>query len=354
MRRSAPLPTVVARPIDGVVCRPADTCRPDARGGGEGALLTDVVMALRIVLFGQAAFAEKVLQGLIARGDDVAAVYCAPDVGGKPDPLKSAAVAAGISCRQPPSYKSDAVREEIAALAPELIVLAYVTSIVPESVIAIPSKGAICFHPSLLPRRRGGSAINWTLIEGDPKAGVTVFWTDAGIDTGPILLQREIEIGPDDSAGSLYYQRIFPAGVTLVLESVALIDAGRAPRVVQDETRASYEPLCRDPHGAIDWTKPAQRVHDLIRGCDPQPGAYTSVGEKRLRLYESRRAEGKGAPGTVLALGTDGMTVATGDGAVRAGKARVDGTREKVAAAEAAATLGITVGSSLGTARGSS
>jgi len=305
-------------------------------------------MALRIVLFGQAAFAEKVLQGLIARGDDVAAVYCPPDAGAKPDPLKAAALAAGIPCRQPPTYKTEAVRAEVAATAPDVIVLAYVTLIVPESVITIPPKGTICFHPSLLPRRRGGSAVNWTLIEGDARAGVTVFWTDAGIDTGPILLQREIEIGPDDSAGSLYYQRIFPAGVELVLESVALIDAGRAPRVVQDESRASYEPLCRDAHAAIDWSKPSQVVHNLIRGCDPQPGANTEAGDKRLRLYESRRAEGQGTPGTVLALGPDGMTIATGAGAVRVGKARIDGTKEKVAATEAAGASGIGVGSRLG------
>jgi methionyl-tRNA formyltransferase len=304
-------------------------------------------MALRIVLIGQAAFAEQVLQGLLARGDDVAAVYCPPDSGAKPDPLKAAALAAGIPCHQPPSYKSAEVREQIAALAPELIVLAYVTLIVPEAVIAIPSRGAICFHPSLLPRRRGGSAINWTLIEGDAKAGVTVFWTDAGIDTGPILLQREVEIGPDDSAGSFYYQRVFPVGVEAVLESVALIDAGRAPRLMQDESRASYEPLCRDVHAAIDWRKPAQAVHNLIRGCDPQPGAYTTVGEKRLRLYESRRAAGSGEPGTILAIGPDGLTIATGDGAVRAGKARIDGTRDKLAAAEVAATLGLTVGKRL-------
>lgn len=305
-------------------------------------------MALRIVLIGQAAFAEKVLLGLIARGDDVAAVYCPPDAGAKPDPLKAAALAAGIPCHQPPSYKPDAVHAEIAGLAPELIVLAYVTLIVPEAVIAIPTKGAICFHPSLLPRRRGGSAINWTLIEGDAQAGVSVFWTDAGIDTGPIILQRTIEIGPDDTAGSLYYAKIFPAGVDLVLESVALIDAGRAPRLVQDESRASYEPLCRDAHAGIDWTKPAPRVHDLIRGCDPQPGAYTAVGGQRLRLYESRRAAGAGAPGTVLALGADGMTIATGDGAIRVGKARLDGMKDKVAAADAAAALALTVGSRLG------
>lgn len=304
-------------------------------------------MALRIVLIGQAAFAEKVLLGLLERGHDVAAVYCPPDSGAKADPLKAAAVAAGIPCHQPPSYKPDGVRAEIAELAPELIVLAYVTLIVPESVIAIPTKGTICFHPSLLPARRGGSAVNWTLIEGDAKAGVSVFWTDAGIDTGPIILQREVEIGPDDSAGSLYYSKIFPVGVDVVLESVALIDEGRAPRLVQDESRASYEPLCRDAHAAIDWTKPTQKVHDLIRGCDPQPGAYATVGGKRVRLFESRRAEGKGTPGTVLAIGADGITIATADGAIRAGKARIDGTKDKLAAAEIAATLGLSVGSRL-------
>lgn len=310
-------------------------------------------MGLRIVLIGQAAFAEKVLHGLIARGDDIAAVYCPPDAGAKPkpaklDPLKSAATAAGISCHQPLSYKSAVVRDEIAALAPELIVLAYVTRIVPEAVIAIPRRGTICFHPSLLPRRRGGSAINWTLIEGDTKAGVTVFWTDAGIDTGPILLQREVEIGPDDSAGSFYYQRVLPVGVAAVIESVALIDAGRAPRLIQDESLASYEPLCRDAHAAIDWNKSAQTVHNLIRGCDPQPGAHTAAGEGRLRLYESRRAEGSGVPGTILAIGPDGITIATAADAVRAGKARVDGTRDKLPAAEAAAALGLSVGSRLG------
>jgi methionyl-tRNA formyltransferase len=305
-------------------------------------------MALRIVLFGQAAFAEKVLQGLLARGDDVAAVYCPPDVGAKIDPVKTAALVAGVDCRQPSNYKSADVRDEIAALAPELIVLAYVTLIVPEPVIAIPSRGAICFHPSLLPHRRGGSAINWTLIEGDATTGVTVFWTDAGIDTGPILLQREVEIGSDDSAGTLYYQRIFPAGIEVMLESVALIDAGRAPRIPQDESLASYEPLCRDQHAAIDWTKPAATVHNLIRGCDPQPGAHTAAGTGRLRLYESRRVDGRAAPGTILALGADGITIATGDGAVRAAKARVDGTRDKLSGAEAAAALGLAVGGRLG------
>ncbi len=305
-------------------------------------------MALRTVLIGQAAFAEQVLRGLLERRHEVAAVYCPPEDGGRPDPLRALAVASGLPCRQPTSYKSEAIRAEMAALAPDLLILAYVTRIVPQSVLAVPRLGAICFHPSLLPRYRGGSAINWQLIRGETITGVTVFWPDAGIDTGPVLLQREIPIGPDDSAGALYYQRIFPVGVEAVLESVALIEAGRAPRVPQDEGRATYDPLCRDEHAAVDWRAAAAAVHNLIRGCDPQPGAHTAAGRGRLRLYESRRAASSGVPGTILAVDEAGAVIATGDGAVRVGKARVEGTKEKCGAAEAVAALGLGVGNRLG------
>lgn len=305
-------------------------------------------MALRTVLIGQAAFAEQVLRGLLERGHEVAAVYCPPDAGGRPDPLRALAVASGLTCHQPASYKSDAVRNEMVALAPDLLILAYVTKIVPQAVIEVPRLGSICFHPSLLPRYRGGSAINWQLIRGETTGGVTVFWPDAGIDTGPILLQKEVPIGPDDSAGSFYYQRIFPLGVEAVLESVALIEAGRAPRVSQDEGRATYDPLCRDEHAAVDWGAPAHVVHNLIRGCDPQPGSHTSAGGQRLRLYESRRCAGSGAPGAILTIEGGGLVVAAGDGAVRVGKARVEGSKEKQAAAEVAAALGLRAGSRLG------
>jgi methionyl-tRNA formyltransferase len=306
-------------------------------------------MSLRIVLIGQAAFAEQVLKGLLARSHDVAAVYCPPD-GARPDPVKQLALASGIPCSQPASYKPEPVRAEIAALAPDLIVLAYVTAIIPASIIDLPRLGSICFHPSLLPRYRGGSAVNWQLIRGETVAGVTVFWTDPGIDTGPILLQREVPIGPDDSAGSLYYSRLFPAGVEIVLESVDLIAGGKAPRVPQDHARGSYDPLCRDEHAAIDWSRPAPEVHNLIRGCDPQPGAYSAAAKGRLRCYESRLAGAAGGdtPGRVLALDEGALVIAAGGGAVRIGKARVEGTKDKVAAAEAAGALGIGVGATLG------
>ncbi len=305
-------------------------------------------MALKIVVIGQAAFGEQVFTGLRAGGHEVMAVYAPPDVPARPDPLAAAARAAGVSCRQPPSYKPDTVRAEVAALAPDLMILAYVTQIVPLALAEVPRLGSICFHPSLLPRHRGGSAINWALIHGDHETGVSVFWVDAGIDTGPVLAQRPIAIDPDDSAGSLYYRRIVPAGVELVLESVALIERGTAPRLVQDERQATYEPLCRDAHARVDWTRPATSVHDLIRGCDPQPGAYAGTQPARMRLYDSHLDATAGAatsPGTILACDATGsIVVAAGAGAVRVGKARLDGSREKAAAGAVASGLGLRVG----------
>ncbi len=305
-------------------------------------------MALKIVLIGQGGFPEQVLRGLQARRDQVAAVYCPPDAGTRPDPLKAAALAAGIPCRQPASYKPDAIRAEIAALAPDLLILADVRQIVPLGVIELPRLGSICFHASLLPRYRGGSAINWVLINGETETGVSIFWPDAGIDTGPLLLQKAVAIDPDDSAGSLYFGRILPVGVEAVLESVALIENGKAPRITQDESRASYDPLCRDPQAQIDWSRPAATVHNLVRGCDPQPGAHTVAAGARLRLYESKRVPGSASAGAILACDAGGVTVAAGDGAVRFAKARVEGTREKKPAGEIVTALGLGEGGRLG------
>src|SRR5882724_11972707 len=220
---------------------------------------------MRILLVGQAAFAEEVLRGLEAAGDTIAAVVCPPDAGPKPDPVKAAAHARGVPVHQFRSLKAPEARHAFAEARADLGVLAYVTQIVPEPLLAIPRLTSICFHPSLLPRYRGGSAINWQLIRGETETGVTVFWPDAGIDTGPILLQRRAPIAPDDTAGTLYYRTLFPLGVEVVLEAVTLIREGRAPRLPQDESQGTYDPLCRDEHAAIVWARPADEIYNLIR-----------------------------------------------------------------------------------------
>jgi methionyl-tRNA formyltransferase len=301
---------------------------------------------MRILLVGQAAFAEAVLRGLLEAGDTIGAVVCPPDAGPKPDPVKAAALERDIPVHQFRSLKGDDARRAFEAARADLGLLAYVTQIVPEPLLALPRLGSLCFHPSLLPRYRGGSAINWQLIRGETRTGVTVFWPDAGIDTGPILLQREAAIGPDDTAGTLYYKTLFPLGVATTLDAVALVREGRAPREAQDESQATYDPLCRDEHGEIDWRRPASDVHNLIRGCDPQPGAYTTWRGERVRLFEPARVGASGAPGTVLAVDADGITVAAAGGAVRAKRARDAGAKR--AAHEVAAALGIAPGVRLG------
>lgn len=303
---------------------------------------------MRIVLIGQAAFAEKVLDGLRANGHEVAAVYCPPDgPSGKPDPVKARAGTLGIPVRQHASLKRPEVRDELVALKADLGVLAYVTQIVPQNVFEVPRLGSICFHPSLLPRYRGGSAVNWQIIKGEAEAGVSVFWVDPGIDTGPVLLQKAAPIKPDDTAASLYYDTLFPIGVDVVLESVELIAAGKAPRVVQDKALDSYDPLCRDEHATVDWSRPVRDVYDLIRGCDPQPGAYTTFRGEKLRLYAARAIPGgTHAPGSVEAVSDEGIVIGTAGGAVRV--KRVRWGDKKVAALEFASQAGVTTGTTLG------
>jgi len=301
---------------------------------------------VRILLVGQAAFAEEVLRGLVAAGDVVAAVVCPPDAGAKPDPLKVAALERGIPVHQFRSLKTPEARAAFESADADLGLLAYVTQIVPEPLLRIPRQTSLCFHPSLLPRYRGGSAIPWQLIRGETRTGVTVFWPDAGIDTGPILLQREEAVGIDDTAGTLYYKKLYPLGVRTCVDAVALVREGGAPRVPQDEALATYDPLLTDAHAAIDWARPVAGVHDLIRGCDPQPGAHTSFGGARLRLYDPHRVDGAGAPGTVLAVDAAGITVAAQGGAVRCARARDGGS--KAAAADVARALGIAAGARLG------
>ncbi len=303
-------------------------------------------MALRIVLIGQAAFGAETLERL-RRSHDVAAVYCPPDAAGaRVDPLKAKATALGVGVHQPKSMKTDEAERDFAAHRADLAVLAFVTVIVPERVITLPRLGTICFHPSLLPRYRGGSAINWQIIRGETRGGLTVFWTDAGIDTGPVLLQKEVPIGPDDTTGSLYFEKIFPLGLEAIEEAVRLIEEGRAPRIPQDESLAGYDPLCRDEHVAIDWSRPASELYDLVRGSDPQPGAWARHGGERIRFYDCRfgSADRPRPSGEVLSVGDSEAVVALSGGALRVGRVRLGDSPKKLAPGELARAGGLAVG----------
>jgi methionyl-tRNA formyltransferase len=300
---------------------------------------------MRIVLIGQAAFGVKTLETLLNRGENIVAVYAPPDRKGKADPIKDAAGAKGIPVHQPATYKDDQVFAEYKALQPDLTVLAFVTDIIPPRFFETAARGAICYHPSILPRHRGSSAINWAVIMGDTRTGLTIFQPDGGIDTGPIILQKEITIQPEDTTGSLYFNHLFPMGVDAIVESIDLIRQGKAPKIVQDESLATYEPPCTDAVAAIDWTRPGQEVYNLVRGCDPQPGAFALCKGEKTRFFgcrfvpESASAE----PATILAIDNQGIHVAVSGGKLAAGKVR-SATGGKVSGAEWAQEKGVQVG----------
>ena len=232
---------------------------------------------MRIVVHGQQAFGKAVLEALLQRGENVVAVYCAPDKAGqRPDPLKEEAVIRRLPVYQPRSYRKAEVWGEFATLQADLCVMAYVTLFVPEEMLNLPTHGTIQYHPSLLPRHRGPSSINWPIIWGESRTGLSIFWPDNGLDTGPILLQKTVDIAPTDTLGSLYFNKLFPMGVDAMLEAVDLVRQGTAPKIPQEEALATYEGWCKPEHVHIDWTQPADTVWNLIRGADPQTAAWTT------------------------------------------------------------------------------
>jgi methionyl-tRNA formyltransferase len=303
---------------------------------------------MRIVLIGQAAFGEKVLESVANGGESIVGVYTIPDVPGRSNPLKDLAVKLNIPVYQPPKMRAAEVFEEYKKLAPELNVMAFVTDIVPESILNYPKYGTIQYHPSLLPRHRGGSAINWAIIMGDTKTGLTIFWPDKGLDTGPILMQKEVEIAPDDTIGSLYFNKLFPLGVTAIMESITMVKQGTAPHIKQDESQATYEGLCTEKCGIVSWEEPAQQVYDLIRGTNPSPGASTTCKGTPFKIFDSELVKNGGAtPGQVTNISKQGISVSLKGGTLLIKRVQTKGS-PKIDAFTFVGQVGMQVGDILG------
>ena len=303
---------------------------------------------MRIVVHGQQAFGKAVLEKLLERGEDVVAVFCAPAKEGRPqDPLAALAEEKGLPLHQPTSWKTPEALSLMEATKPDVCMMAYVTLFVPQPVLDVPTHGTFQYHPSLLPLHRGPSSISWPIIMGATKTGLSIFWPDEGLDEGPILMQKRVDIGPDDTLGSVYFDNLFPMGVEAMCESVDLVRDGKAPRVEQDHSKKTYESWCRKKDAEIDWSKPVQEVHNLIRGTDPAPGAWTKNGDVVVQLYASTRVDGSGAPGEVLDISEDGMTISAADGALCVGRVRPE-KEKKVPAGEYAAAAGLKAGDTLG------
>jgi methionyl-tRNA formyltransferase len=305
---------------------------------------------MRIVVHGQQAFGKAVLEALLKRGDDVVAVYVAPEKPGqKADPLKEAAQAAKLPIYQPASYRKPEVWEEFRALKPDLQVMAFVTLFVPEDFLNIPTKGSIQYHPSLLPKYRGPSAINWPIIQGDTQTGLSIFWPDNGLDTGDVLLQKTTPISDTDSLGSVYFDRLFPMGVDAMLEAVDLVKAGNAPHIKQDHGQATYEGRCGADNARIDWGKPWRQIHNLIRGCNPAPGAWTTLGGNTLQVFEAKPLPARdpkgigGRMGEIVEVDGEGFTVVCADGRIKVLRVKA-AEGGKVGAGEFAAGAGLATG----------
>ncbi len=308
-------------------------------------------MPLRIAYFGQAPFGRDVLIRLIDAGHEIVGVY-APPAGKRPDPLAEEAESRGL-----PLFRYKAMRkqgepiaarvEEHRALGAELNVLAFVTMILPEAIVDAPPQGSLCFHPSLLPKYRGGNALAWQIIEGERESGVTIFRPDAGVDTGPIVLQKGgVTIEPHHTAASLYFEQLYALGVEAMVEAVELVASGRAGAQVQDEAEASHQGLVDDAVAALDWKRPAAEIDRRIRGCDPNPGAHATVAGREVRFYGAQLETGarSDAPaGTVIASDAEGLRIAAGGGVIRVAKVRIDGGA-KLLGNESGLTVGDRVG----------
>jgi methionyl-tRNA formyltransferase len=291
---------------------------------------------VRVALFGQAAFGKDCLERLRAEGHEIAGVLAPPD-SGKPDPLAARAEELGLRSLRRRFFRTregraiPAAVAEHAELRADLNVLAFVTAFIPREIAAAPRHGSICFHPSLLPRYRGGNALAWQIILGERESGVTVFALDEGTDTGPIVVQKDgVAIDPRDSAGTLYFQKLYPLGVEAIAEAVRLIATGRARPRPQDEARATAQGLVDDSVARIDLARPGPEIDRLVRGCDPQPGAFVRVRGQAVRLFDAWLEPGTSdaAPGTVLSVDGEGLRLALRAGVLRAARVRADGTKE--------------------------
>lgn len=299
---------------------------------------------MRIVVHGQEAFGKAVLERLLERGENVVAVFCAPDKEGKArDPLAEFAAEKGLPVHQPKSWKTPEALELMRSVKPDVCIMAYVTLFVPQPVIDAPTFGTFQYHPSLLPLHRGPSAISWPIAMGKTHTGLSIFWPDEGLDEGPILLQKECDIGPDETLGDVYFKKLFPLGVDAMIESLDLVRDGKAPKIPQDHSKATYEYRFKKELAEIDWSKPVDDVYNLIRSVNPAPAAWTRHNGQRIDIFDSRRAEGTGKPGEVLSVSDQGIVIAASGGAIRVIRLRADGG-QKISSAEFAASAGLKVG----------
>ena len=306
---------------------------------------------MRVAIVGQQDFGKAVLDAFLKRGDQVAAVFCAPEKeGARPDALRVAAQQAGLTVHQ---FKSLRTPEAVAAMQAadaDIGIMAFVLQFAPQDLVNIPKHGTIQFHPSLLPKYRGPSSINWPISRGDSETGLTIFRPTDGLDEGAVILQKKTPVGENDTLGSVYFDRLFAMGVAGMLEAADLVVAGKHREVIQDEAQASYEGWFREAEAKINWASHVDYIHNLIRGSDPAPGAWTLYNGAKLQLFDSNKertrtyGEVKGKIGEVVESANGKLVIAAQGGRIHIGKAKL-GDGKKVAADTAGVPVGAILGS---------
>ncbi|HXM81102.1 MAG TPA: methionyl-tRNA formyltransferase [Burkholderiales bacterium] len=309
---------------------------------------------MRVAIVGQQDFGRAVLEAFLARGDQVAGVFCAPEKpGAKADVLKTFAQEKQIKVFQFPSLKSDEARAAMKGLNAEIGIMAFVLQFAPQDFVHIPRHGTIQYHPSLLPKYRGPSSINWPIIRGDTKTGLSIFRPTDGLDEGPLILQKETPIGPDDTLGSVYFDRLLPMGVQAMLEAADLVVAGKHREREQDESQASYEGWCRKAEARLNWANHVDFIYNVVRGCNPAPGAWTTLEGKELQIFDSRKhpvrtfSAVKGKIGEIVEVSDQSFQVSAQGGRIEVLRAKL-GDGKKLAAAELISSGAIKPGAILG------
>ena len=306
---------------------------------------------MRLAIIGQQAFGKAVLDKSLERGHEVAAVFVPPQpAGAKPDPLRAGAAEKGIPVHDPAKYTAPEPHAILEELAVDVALMAYVTAFAPQSFVNLPKHGTVQFHPSLLPLHRGPSSINWAVMQGRTRTGLTIFRPTDGLDEGPVILQRECAIGPDDTTGSIYFDKIFPQGVEALVEAGELVIAGKATETVQDESKATYEGWVKDAEARLNWASHVDVTYNIIRGCNPAPGAWTSLDGKKLTIYDARKTiaptfgavRGKKI-GQVVEKAGKSFTVHGQGGFIEVLRCKL-GDGGKVAGAEAGVEVGVILG----------
>lgn len=310
---------------------------------------------MKLAIIGQQDFGKAVLEAFLERKDDVAGVFCAPEKpGAKPDPLRVLAEEHGLKVFQFPSLRVPEAHDALKALKVDIGVMAYVLQFAPDTFVHLPRLGTIQYHPSLLPKYRGPSSINWPIIRGDTKTGLTIFRPNEGLDEGPVILQKTCDIGPDETIGEVYFNKLFPMGVKAMLEAADLVLAGKHTETVQDEAQASYEGWCRAGEARLQWSNHVDFVYNLIRGTNPAPGAWTTLNGKKVQILDARKhvfrrfADVAGKIGEVAEVSATSFKVTAQGGVIEVLRARGEDGK-KLSGGEFASANGLAKGALLGT-----